>query len=72
MAPTNKLYQEHYTAIIAALASAVVHYQEHIDTGEALDLGAARGCLDNPLVSQWIDDNEALLPLRRDGKGFYG
>ncbi len=59
------------TAIIAALASAVVHYQEFADTSEPLDLGAARGCLDNPLVSQWIEDNETLLPLRRDGKGFY-
>ena len=52
--------------IMIQLASAVVHLQEHIDTGEGADLSAAQSCLDHPLVQKWMSNNSVLLPLRRD------
>ncbi|MEE8428545.1 MAG: hypothetical protein V3S33_03475 [Gammaproteobacteria bacterium] len=56
------------TEIICALVSAVVHYQEYIDTGELFDLEAAKGALFNMPLKQWIRHNHVLIPLRRDGK----
>lgn len=55
------------TDIICALASAVVHYQEYIDTDEPIDLQAAQTALWSLPLKQWIRHNHALLPLRRDG-----
>lgn len=58
--------------IIASLASAVVHLREALDNnGSPHDIGAARMCLDQPVVAEWIENNEVLLPVRRDGKKFY-
>ena len=48
--------------------SAVVHLKEFIDTGESADLDAADGLINGPEVRAWIEDNEIMLPLRRDGK----
>lgn len=56
------------TDIICALASAVMHYQEYIDTQEPMDLEAAKGALFSMPLKQWIRHNHALVPLRRDGK----
>lgn len=53
---------------IVQLASAVVHLQEHIDTGELLDLTAAEGNLAHPFVEKWLADNKIMLPVRRDGR----
>jgi len=54
--------------IVVQLASAVIHLQEHIDTGEPLDFAAAESNLAHPLVESWMSENKALLPLRRDGR----
>jgi len=54
--------------IIIQLASAVVHLQEHIDTGNPLDFFAAESNLAHPLVETWMSDNKVLLPVRRDGR----
>ena len=54
--------------IVVQLASAVVHLQEHIDTGELLDLEAAKGNMAHPFVTRWLANNKVLLPVRRDGK----
>ena len=56
------------TEIICALVSAVVHYQEYLDTYEPTDLESAKSALYNMPLKQWIRHNNALLPLRRDGK----
>jgi len=53
--------------IVVQLASAVIHLQEHIDTGEPYDFSAAESNLAHPLVEQWMVDNKVLLPVRRDG-----
>lgn len=55
------------TEIICALVSAVVHYQEYLDTNEPMDLMAAKGALWSLPLKQWIRHNHALLPQRRDG-----
>ena len=47
--------------------SAVAHLKEHIDTGEPLDLIAAQSSLDHPSLRAWIERNEVLLIVRRDG-----
>ena len=57
--------------IICALVSAVVHLQEYIDTDELLDLEAAKSVLQTFSLQQWIRHNYALIPVRRDAKGFY-
>ncbi len=54
--------------IIVQLANAVIHLQEHIDTGEPFDLAAADANLSHPLVEDWMADNKVLLPQRRDGR----
>lgn len=54
--------------IVVQLASAVIHLQEHINTGEAFDFAAAESNLAHPLVEKWMSDNKVLLPLRRDGR----
>jgi len=56
------------TEIITALVSAVVHYQEYVDTGELLDIVAANSALYCMPLKQWLRHNHALVPLRRDGK----
>lgn len=48
--------------------SAIVHLQEFIDTGESADLDAALGLINGTELRAWIEDNEIMLPLRRDGK----
>ena len=48
--------------------SAVVHLREHIDTGEPLDLVAAKSSLSDPSLRSWVDESLVLLPVRRDGK----
>ena len=48
--------------------SAVVHLKEFIDTGESSDLDAADGLLSGTELRAWIEDNEVMLPLRRDFK----
>ena len=48
--------------------SAVVHLKEFIDSGESADLDAADGLINGPEVRAWIEDNEIMLPLRRDGR----
>jgi len=57
-------------ALIAYLASAVVHLLEHIDTNELTDLETAKGLLAMYPVQQWVRHNHALIPVRRDGKEF--
>lgn len=56
------------TEIICALISAVVHYQEYIDTNEPVDLVAAKAALYSMPLKQWIKHNHVLMPMRRDGK----
>ena len=56
------------TQIICALISAVVHYQEYLDTDELMDLEAAKSALYSYPLKQWIRNNHALVPVRRDGK----
>ena len=48
--------------------SAIVHLKEYIDTGEKMDLAAADSLLNGPEVRAWIEVNQIMLPLRRDGK----
>ena len=55
-----------FQIMIIQLASAVVHLQEFIDTGEPNDLDAAQTNLAHPLIQKWMAENEVLLPLRRD------
>lgn len=57
------------TEIICALVSAVVHYQEYLDTYEPMDLEAAKGALFTLPLKQWVRHNHVLIPVRRDGKG---
>lgn len=59
------------TQIICSLVSAVVHLREYIDTDELLDLESAKDVLQNFPLKQWIRHNHALIPVRRDAKGFY-
>lgn len=56
------------TDIICALVSAVVHYQEYLDTREPMDLEAAKGALYSLPLKQWLRHNHALIPVRRDRK----
>lgn len=56
------------TEIICALVSAVVHYQEFLDTLDPVDLEAAKAALYSMPLKQWIRHNHVLLPIRRDGK----
>ncbi len=56
------------TEIICALASAVVHYQEYIDTHDPMDLLSAQNSLWSMPLKQWVRHNYVLLPLRRDGE----
>ena len=59
--------------VVISLISAVVHYQEHIDTGEPADLVAAKGAISaNLVVRDWARENRVLLPLRRDGVDPFG
>jgi hypothetical protein len=59
------------TAVVIAALCAAAHYQEYVDTLQPLDLGAAKDSIRlNPLVTEWIEENEIMLPLRRDGKTF--
>lgn len=51
--------------------SVIVHLKEHIDTGETADLDVANGMLSSEEMIRWIDDNEVMLPLRRDGKALH-
>lgn len=57
------------TEIICALVSAVVHYQEYLDSEDLTDLDAAKGALFSLPLKQWLRHNHALIPVRRDGKG---
>lgn len=45
----------------------VVHLKEFIDTGEPMDLCAADGLLNGTELRAWIEENEIILPVRRDG-----
>ena len=56
------------TRVLVFAMSAIVHLKEFIDTGEPEDLYAADGLINGVEMRGWIDDNEILLPLRRDGK----
>ena len=47
---------------------AVVHLKEYIDTGEALDLVTADSLIGWPEMREWIEANQIMLPVRRDGK----
>ncbi len=60
------------TEIICALASAVVHYQEYLDSDDLTDLEAAKSALFSYPLKQWLRHNRALIPLRRDGKPMQG
>ncbi len=53
--------------ITIKLACLAVHLKEYIDTNEVADMAAAQGILNDPEVQQWIEDNEIMLPVRRDG-----
>jgi len=55
------------TQIICALVSAVVHYQEYLDTREPMDLEAAKSALYSMPLKQWLRHNHALVPIKRDG-----
>lgn len=48
-------------------ACLAAHFKEYIDTNESTDLDSAKGILDDPEVADWIERNEVLLPVRRDG-----
>ncbi len=52
-------------ALIAAV-SAVVHYQEFLATNYQGDLSAAESAIASPHLKQWMADNEALIPVKRD------
>ena len=52
--------------------NAVAHYQEYVDTGEPMDLAAARASLDYPEMTEWLEEYIILLPLRRDNKTLLG
>jgi len=53
--------------------SACAHYQEYVDTGHSWDLVTAKDTLRvSPDLRKWIEENPALLPVRRDGKSFLG
>lgn len=56
------------TEIICALVSAVLHYQEFLDSDDLTDLEAAKSALFSLPLKQWLRHNHALVPLRRDGK----
>ncbi len=59
--------------MVISLFSAAVHFQEHADTGEALDLVSAKSALSaNLLLRDWAQENKVLLPIRRDGLGPLG
>lgn len=54
--------------VLVFAMSAIVHLKEFIDTGEPMDLAAADGIINGPEMRAWIEDNQVMLPLRRDGK----
>lgn len=54
--------------ILIFAMSTIVHLQEFIDSGDSADLDAANGLISGTEMRAWIDENEILLPLRRDGK----
>lgn len=59
------------TQAIVAAVSAVVHFDEYVDTGQPADLTAARSALLSPELQQWAKENKVLMPLRRDGKSVF-
>lgn len=54
--------------LVVFAMSTVVHLMEFIDTGESADLDAATGLLNGVELRGWIEANEVMLPLRRDGR----
>ena len=54
-------------AIALKIACALCHLVEHNDTGELADLLAYNSLLNEPEVKSWIENNQIMLPLRRDG-----
>jgi len=50
------------------IACALCHYVEFCETGELADLKAYNSLLGDPEVKEWIDGNQVMLPLRRDGE----
>jgi len=58
--------------LLLAFAGAAVHYQEFIDSGESVDLLAAKTSLHSyPSVREWADRNAVMLPVRRDGRSMF-
>jgi len=47
---------------------AVAHLVEYIDTTEQFDFNSAMSNLNDPMLAQWVCENQVLLPVRRDGK----
>ncbi len=55
------------SALIAA-CSALLHYQEFVDTGITVDRIAAESALQSPPLRLWLHQNTVMVPERRDGK----
>jgi len=56
-------------ALLAKLASLIVHQDEYIDTNEPADLMAAEGVRNHPDVKEWLLDMKrlGLAPVKRYG-----
>lgn len=54
-------------ALLMKLGSAIVHAEEYIETGHALDLAAFKQCAEDPEVKEWMTymHEAALLPVKR-------
>ena len=50
------------------IGCALCHLIEFNDTGEPHDMQAYEGLLNDPEVREWIENNQVMLPARRDGK----
>lgn len=49
------------------LASAIAHLLEYSDTSQSEDYAAAMSNLRGSGIVEWAEQNDVLLPVRRDG-----
>ena len=55
--------------VLLVVVNALCHMIEHADTGEAMDIHVAYALMsNNEHLKEWLAENKALLPLRRDGR----
>lgn len=56
--------------LLIKLGSALIHYQEYVETDHHFDLKAAESIMTDPEVETWISEMnaKALLPVKRSAR----